>query len=273
MSNPSKNIPAPISHMVRRWNDEPGSRSSRAPAFAGAASLFLLRDDGHAADRQRVNGQAAILVKGALLRCEEEFLAGPRGIRIELQDSFDSGIGNGHETRGRTNLRDEPDLQSVLRSDWIAEQQKRKREARQSVLAQICHDGSGRETEAHLGKSQGSVLSDIHEIANNRQAEAESKRVALHFRDADQRRSSQGALEFDEPGGLFTDCANVAARTLAARAENFSVRSNPQHARTRSRRFGAQLGEHGVEHHARHFVSVLNIVPYKSSNGGVTLGN
>src|SRR5258707_3213137 len=108
MSNPSKNIPAPISHMIRRWNEEIGSRSSRAPAFAGAASLFLLRDDGHAADRQRVNGQAAILVKGVLLRCEEEFLAGPRGIRIELQDSFDSGICNGPQTRGPTNLLYDP---------------------------------------------------------------------------------------------------------------------------------------------------------------------
>src|SRR5207302_11449116 len=104
MSNPSKNIPAPISHMMRRWNEEICSRSSRAPAFAGAANLFLLRDDGHAADRQRLNGQTAILVKGVLLRREEKFLAGSRGIRIELQDSFDSGIGNGCETRCRTNL-------------------------------------------------------------------------------------------------------------------------------------------------------------------------
>src|ERR1700676_2763636 len=123
MSNPSKNIPAPISHMIRRWNDEIGSRSSRAPAFTGAASLFLLRDDGHAADRQRLNGQTAILIKGILLRREEKFLAGSRGIRFELQDSFDQRIGIGCETPGRTNLGNEPDLQSVLRSNGIAEQQ------------------------------------------------------------------------------------------------------------------------------------------------------
>src|SRR6266404_4511535 len=230
MSNPSKNIPPPISHMIRRWNEEIGSRSRRAPAFAGAASLFLLRDDGHAANRQRVNGQTAILVKGVLLRCEEKFLAGPRGIRIELQDPFDKRIGIGFETRGRTNLGNESDLESVLRSDGIAEQQKRKGETRQSILAQIGHDGRWRKTEAHLGKSQRSVVGDVHEIANNRQAEAEPERVALHFRDADQRRSPQGALEFDEPGGLFTNCANVAAGALASGAENFSARSNPQDA-------------------------------------------
>src|SRR5258705_9819349 len=137
MSNPSKNIPAPISHMIRRWNEEIGSRSRRAPAFAGAASLFLLREDGHAANRQRLNGQTAILVKGILLRREEKLLAGARGIRIELQDSFDSGIGNGCETRGWTNLGNEPNLQSLLRSDGISEKDKRKRETRQSVLAEI----------------------------------------------------------------------------------------------------------------------------------------
>src|SRR5712671_3378180 len=239
MSNPSKNIPAPISHMIRRWNEERGSRSSRAPAFACAASLFLLRDDGHAANRQRVNGQTAILVKGVLLRCEEKFLAGPRGIRIELQDSFRKRIGIGFETPDRTNLGNESDLQSVLRSNGIAEQQKRKRESRQSVVAEIRHDGRRRKTEAHLGKSERSSLGDIHEITYNRQAEAKSERVALDFRDADQRRSSQGALEFDEPGGLFTDGANVAARTLTSRAENFSARSNPQNARSLSNGFRA----------------------------------
>src|ERR1700730_11620930 len=107
--------------MIRRWNDDIGSRSSRAPAFAGAASLFLLRNDGHAADRQRLNGQTAILVKRVLLGGQEEFLAGSGGIPIELQDSFHKSIGIGCEARAWTNLGNEPDLQSVLRSDGIAE--------------------------------------------------------------------------------------------------------------------------------------------------------
>lgn len=207
------------------------------------------------------------------MRCEEKFFASPRRIRIELQDSFDNGIGNRYETRGRTNLLNQPDLQSLLWSDGIAKEEKRKREARQSILAEIGHDRGRRKAETHLGKSQRGVLGDIHEIANNRQAEAESKRVALHFRDADQGRSSQGALELNEPGRLFTNCDNVPPRALAPRAENFSARSNPQDTRIRPSRFRVQFGEHGVKHHAGHFVSVLNIVQYKGENVSVTLDN
>src|ERR1700674_1977426 len=107
MSNPSKNIPAPISHIIRRWNDEMGSRSRRAPAFTGTASLFLLREDGHAADRQGLNGQAAVLVKGVLQRRLEKFLAVPGGIRVELKYALDKGIGIGCETPCGADLRDE----------------------------------------------------------------------------------------------------------------------------------------------------------------------
>src|SRR5690348_5470920 len=110
MSNPSKNIPAPISHMIRRWNDEIGSRSSRAPALTGAASLFLLGHDGHAAHRQSLNGQAAILVKGVLLRGQEKLFAGSRRMGIEFQYSFDQRIGVGFEPPGRANLRNQADL-------------------------------------------------------------------------------------------------------------------------------------------------------------------
>src|SRR5260370_27400594 len=154
MPNPSKNIPAPISHIIRRWNEEMGSRSSRAPALTGAPSLFLLRGDGHAADRQRLDGQAAILLKGVLLRREEKFFAGSRGIWIELQDSFDSGIGNGYEARWRTNLRNEPNLQSLLRRDGVAKQNQRKRETRQRILAELRHYFRPRNNETPLRKSQ-----------------------------------------------------------------------------------------------------------------------
>src|ERR1700682_6789825 len=105
MPTPAKNIPAPISHIIRRWNEEMGSRSRRAPAFTGAASLFLLREDGHAADRQRFNGQTAILVKRVLLRRYEKFLAVSRGIRLELKYALDNGIGIGCETPSRKDLR------------------------------------------------------------------------------------------------------------------------------------------------------------------------
>ena len=81
-----------------------GSRSSRAPAFTGTASLFLLREDGQAAYGQGFNSQTAILVKGILLRRLEKFLAVPSGIRVKLKYAFDQGIGIGCEAAGGTNL-------------------------------------------------------------------------------------------------------------------------------------------------------------------------
>ncbi len=172
-----------------------GSRSSRAPAFTGTPSLFLLREDGHAADRQGFHGQAAVLVKGVLLRRLKKILAAPGGIRFELKYAFDQGIGIGCETSRRTDLGNEADLQGVLRGDSIAEQNEGERETRQGVLAQIRHDGRRCETETHLGKSQGRVVSGVHEVTNNRESEAEPERVALDFRNTDQGRGSQGALE------------------------------------------------------------------------------
>src|SRR3977135_3538688 len=113
-----------------------GSRSSRAPAFTGAPSLFLLREDGHAADRQGFNGQAAVLVKGVLLRRLEEFLAVPRGVRAQLKDGLNRAATLGCTRPGRTNLRDEADLQGMLRGDGIAEEDEGEGEARQCILAQ-----------------------------------------------------------------------------------------------------------------------------------------
>src|ERR1700681_3780619 len=106
MSNPSKNIPAPISHMIRRWKEESGSRSSRAPAFTVTAGSLLPRERGHAARRQRFRGQTAVLVKRVLLRGQEKFLAAPRGIRFETQDALDDGIDVGCEISHRADVRD-----------------------------------------------------------------------------------------------------------------------------------------------------------------------
>src|ERR1700732_4207455 len=163
-----------------------GSRSSRAPAFTGTPSLFLLREDGHAADRQGFHGKTAVLVKGVLQRRLEKFLAAPCGIGVELKNAFDKGISIGCETPGWTNLRNKPDLQGILWWNGIAEEHERKREARQSVLAQVRHDGRRCEAEPHLGKSQGSVISNVDEVADDRKTEAEPPGISLDLRDADQ---------------------------------------------------------------------------------------
>src|ERR1700719_2667905 len=152
MSKPSKNIPMPISHKIRRWNEETGSRSRRAPAFAVAASSFPPGKHGQAAYGQSFDGQTAILGKVVLLGGLEKFLAALRRSRVELKNSLDQSIGLPGQTISRTNLRDETDLHSILRGDGIAEEYKRKRKARQCVLTQIGHDGCGRETRTHFGK-------------------------------------------------------------------------------------------------------------------------
>src|SRR6266851_3188375 len=155
MSNPSKNIPAPISHMIRRWKEESGSRSSRAPAFTGTASSLLPRKHGHAAHRQGFRGQTAVLVERILLRGLEKFLAVPRGVRIEAQDALDDRLDVGRQFICRADVRDESDLLRLLRRDRIAEEDKWKREARQGVLAEVCHYGGRRKAKLHFRKSQG----------------------------------------------------------------------------------------------------------------------
>src|SRR5580700_8020689 len=137
MSNPSKNIPAPINHIIRRWKEEIGSRSRRAPAFTGTADSLLPCEEGHAADCQGFNGQPAVLVKGILLRSLEKFLAAPRGSWVEPENAIDESIGLASKSIGRTDLRDEADFESLLRGDRIAEKDEGKREARQSVLTQV----------------------------------------------------------------------------------------------------------------------------------------
>src|SRR6202162_6684065 len=62
-SKPSKNMPMPMRPMMRRWKEEMGRRSRRAPAFTVAGRLFLTGEDGQAADGQDFSGPATILFK------------------------------------------------------------------------------------------------------------------------------------------------------------------------------------------------------------------
>jgi hypothetical protein len=246
--------------MIRRWKEESGSRSSRAPAFTGTAGSLLPREHGQAARRQGFCGQTAVLVERVLLRRQEKFLAVPRGVGIKTQDALDDGIDVGCEITHRADVRDEADLPRLLRGDGIAEEEQRKREARQRVFAEISHDRSWRKAEMHLGESQSRTFGDKDEIANDRQAETEAERVPLHLRDADQRRDSQGALEFDEACGFVMDRRGVPPRALASRTENFPARPQTQDPRAGTRCFAAKLGQHRIEHRTSNFVFVLGIV-------------
>src|ERR1700674_1416295 len=121
MSKPSKNIPMPISHRIRRWNEEIGSRSRRAPAFAVAASSFLPGEHGQATHGQSLDGQSTILVKAVLLRALKKFLAAPRGRRVQLKNALHQRIRLLSQTISRTNSRDKTDQLRVLWGDGIAE--------------------------------------------------------------------------------------------------------------------------------------------------------
>ena len=246
--------------MIRLWKRDSGNRSSRAPAFTGTAGSFLPRKHGQTADGQGFGCQAAILVKRILLRRLEKFFAIPRGIRIEAQDAHNKVIYIGGESAGRADVRDEPDFPRLLRRDGIAKKHERKRKARQRVLPQISHDRSWSEAEFHFGESQGGTIGDVDKIAYDSDAESEAERIALDLRDADQRRNSQGALEFDKARGFVMDRRGVPACALAPRAKDFASRAQAQDTRTRIRCFAPKLREHRVKHRASDFIAMLRII-------------
>src|SRR2546421_10982037 len=152
MSKPSKNMPVPISSMMRRWNLEMGSRSRRAPEAAVTVSSLLPREQGQATFRQGVNGETAVLVEGVLLGVEKKAFATTHGGRVEPQDTLDEGVGCGGEAISGTDLRDQTDLLRAMRVDGLTEQKEQKCEARKRVFTEIGQDGDGGETGTHLGK-------------------------------------------------------------------------------------------------------------------------
>src|SRR5467141_1832556 len=226
MSKPSKNMPVPISNMMRRWNLEMGSRSRRAPESAVTVSSLFPREQGQATLLQGVNGEAAILVKEVLLGVEKKAFAATHGGRVEPQDTLDEGVGCGGEAISGTDLRDQTDLLRAMRVDGLTEQNERKCEARKRVFTEIGQDGDGGETGTHLGKAGGGLLCDEREVAYDREAEAETEGVALDLRDGDQWRGPQGGFEFDEASRFTTDCRGGAPSPLTSRTENVAPRSN-----------------------------------------------
>src|SRR5260370_22529432 len=153
MSKPSKNMPAPISSRMRRWNLEMGSRSRRAPESAVTASSLFPREQGQATFRQGVNGKTAVLVKGVLLGIEKKAFATTHVGRVEPQDTLDEGVGFGGEAISGTDLRGQTDLLRAMRVDRFTEQNERKREARKRVCTEIGQHGARGETGTRRGEA------------------------------------------------------------------------------------------------------------------------
>ena len=91
----------PISHMMRRWKEEIGSRSRRAPAFTVAASSFLPCEHGQASSNQGFKGRVAVLFERLLLGGEKKFLASPGSRGIESQNTFYESVSLTRQTVDR----------------------------------------------------------------------------------------------------------------------------------------------------------------------------
>src|SRR6267143_3574947 len=129
MSKPSKNIPVPISSIIRRWKVEMGSRSRRAPESAVTASSLLPREQDQAGLRQGFDGKTTVLIEGVLLGGEKKAFAAAHGGRVEAQDTLDEGVGFGGEAIGGTDLEDQANSLRAVRVDGLPEQNERKCEA------------------------------------------------------------------------------------------------------------------------------------------------
>ena len=106
--------------MIRRWNEEIDSRSSRAPALRVTGNSLFPGKCGKAADRQGFYGQAAVLIERVLLSRLKKFLAPSRCPRIQIQYAFYERIPFAREALGGHNLRYKSDLQGSLRRDGIS---------------------------------------------------------------------------------------------------------------------------------------------------------
>src|SRR5260370_25863733 len=180
-----------------------------------------------------MGSETAVLSKGVLLGVKEKCFAAAHGGRIELQNAFDERIGFRGEAPGGTDLRDQTNLLRAARIDRLAKQNQGEGEVGKSVLTEVGHDGGRGKAVAHLGESEGRVLSDEREVAQNGKSEAETKGVALDLGDADQRRGAQGGFELEDTSRFAPDCSRGAPRTLASCAENITARANAQDAGAR----------------------------------------
>src|SRR5205085_4248426 len=155
-----------------------------------------------------------------------------------------------------------------MRTDRLSEKNERKGSTRERILTQVRHDGRRSEAVAHLGKRERGIFRHQHEVAYNRQAEAESKRVALYFGNADERRSAQSVLEFDEPRRFFANGVRVTSRAFAPSAKDFAACPDSQDSRGGICGFGTQRGPPRAKHFSGDFVPVVAVGERKRDNIG-----
>jgi hypothetical protein len=215
---------------------------------------------GYRASGEGFGGEAAIFFECVGLRSEEKFFAAASGAGVELQDAGDKLVGYAGQLWRWADHGDQTDFESYLRSEWLAEENERKGEPRESVFAEVGHDSGGGEAVGHFGETEEGGLSDEREVGDDGEAHAETEGVALHFSYGDQGRGADEALELDEADDFGSDGSFVTSGAFAAGAENCAVGADAEDAGAGLGGFGAEFREHGVEHGAGDFVAVIWIV-------------
>src|SRR5258705_6372683 len=103
-------MPMLMSVRMRRWKEEMGRRSRRAPALTFKSDSLFPREGGHGACGEGFDGQGAIFFESVGLRGEEKVFAAAGGGSIEFQDADDEGVGFGGKICGGENVRDEAEF-------------------------------------------------------------------------------------------------------------------------------------------------------------------
>src|SRR5258708_5463316 len=96
-------MPMLMSVRMRRWKEEMGRRSRRAPALTLKSDSLFPREGGHGACGEGFDGQGAIFFESVGLRGEEKVFAAAGGGRGEFLDAghggrrFGGKIGGGRD--------------------------------------------------------------------------------------------------------------------------------------------------------------------------------
>src|SRR5258708_2678246 len=174
-------MPMLMSVRMRRWKEEMGRRSRRAPAVTLKSDSLFSREGGPGAPREGFDRPGPIFFERIGLRGEEKVFAAAGGGRVEFQDAGDEGVGLGGKIGGGNDLRDQADFESLPGRKRLAEKYERKGEARQGVFAEVRHDRGGGGAMAHFWKTKGSGVCYQREVGDGGEGQAGGAGGALGF--------------------------------------------------------------------------------------------
>src|SRR5260370_31905694 len=107
-------MPMLMSVRMRRWKEEMGRRSRRAPALTLKSDSLFPRKGGHGACGEGFDGQGAIFFESVGLRGEEKVFAAAGGGSVEFSDAGDEGVGVGGKIGGGDDLRGQNEVERLV---------------------------------------------------------------------------------------------------------------------------------------------------------------